>query len=116
MAGNSKNFLPVYHAIIAQSMTGTSTITSTPTDTRYLDNVGVQFNWTGTPNGSFFVDVSLDQVTWNAITLSPAPAATGAAGSAYIDINQISAPYLRLRYVNSSSTGTLDAYITAKSV
>jgi hypothetical protein len=91
-------------------------ITSAQTNIQYLDNVGIQFIFTGTPTGNFFVDLSLDQVTWTPIIFSGQPAASGSDGNVYLDLNQLSSPYIRVRYVEVSGTGTLQVYITSKQV
>lgn len=111
----------------AASMTGTSTLTSPVINNRFLDNLGIQFHFTGTPTGTFQVQVSADHAqdaqgnvtivgNWIPITLSPAPVAAGAPDDIYIDLNQLSAPWVRAVYVNASGTGSLDAWATAKSV
>lgn len=97
------------------------------TSVQFLDNIGFQFNFTGTPVGTFDVQVSADHsqdlegnVTvagnWTSIPFSTQPAAAGAGATIYIDINQISAPYMRAIYTRTSGTGTLNAFITAKMV
>lgn len=102
-------------------MTGDAT--STVVNIQDFDDVAVEFVWTGTPTGTFEVDCSLDydsQVagsgTWVPLPLSPAPAAAGAAGSILIDLTQLGSPYLRVRYLHSGSTGTLDVYAFAKAL
>lgn len=95
-------------------------LTSSVTSIQWMDNIGVQLVWTGSPVGNFFVDVSADYDAntnnpgnWTPIALSPAP--TTAAGSPiYIDMNQLSAPFIRVRYVSTSGSGTLTATITGK--
>lgn len=107
-----KRVLAPYHIIKAQSMVGN--ILSPVTSIQYGDNVGIQLNWTGTPNGSFFVQVSLDNVNFIPITLPTPVTAAGTASSAYISLNQLDAAYIQFGYTAASSTGTLDAYITWK--
>jgi hypothetical protein len=110
-----KNVLVPYRLIAAGNMAGD--ITSGVTDVQYLDNIGLQLIFTGTPTGDFFVDVSLDGgTTWTPLSLSPAPQATGGPGSLYVDINQISAPKIRVRYDFSAGTGVLNAYLCGKAV
>lgn len=109
------------------SVSMTSNVTSSATNISYLDNVGVQLNFTGSSVGSFSVQVSIDYAqdtqgavtnpgTWVPLTLSPTPSANAQAGSIYIDLNQLSAPWIRTTYVANSGTGTLSSYITAKMV
>lgn len=119
-----KSNLSPYHIINAGDMS--ATITSTPTNILWLDNVGIQLIFTGTPTGTFSVEVSndyatengtpIDSGTWTAISFGSAPTAGGAAGNIYLDINQLSAAYVRVVYSPTSGSGTLDAYITGKQV
>jgi hypothetical protein len=113
MSGRKSQLNP-YHLVVAGDMSGS--ITSSQTNIQYLDNVGVQFVFTGTPTGNFFVDLSIDNKTWTPIIFSGQPAASGSDGNVYLDINQVSAPYIRVRYVVTSGSGTLDVWITSKQV
>jgi hypothetical protein len=101
-------------------------LTSAVTNIEFLDNIGVQFNFTGTPTGTFQVQVSADYSqdqqgnvlnagNWIGL-LSVLPTASGSADSAYVDLNQLSAPWIRAIYTRTSGTGTLNAYIVAKQV
>jgi len=119
-----KTVLIPFKLVSGQSMA--STVTSAAVNVQYLDNIAFQAIFTGTPTGTFSVQVSLDHQenfvgtgvvtpgTWTNLTLSPVPAATGAAGSVVIDLNQISAPWVRLVYTPTSGTGTLNAYVSGK--
>lgn len=112
--------------ISAQSMA--ASITGTPTNIQYLDNVGVQLSWTGNdPLGIIKVQVSLDynpnttNGTWTAIQTTPGTdlsvSPSGSAGNAYIDLNQLSAPWIRVVYTTAaSSVGLLTAVIGSKQV
>jgi hypothetical protein len=122
-----KNELEKTPLIVNGVMTGTSAITSNALNIRFLDNIGVQFNFTGTPTGTFQVLVSADHEqdpegnvtvpgTFIPVTLSPAPVASGSAGQIYIDLNQLSAPWLEVSYTNASGVGVLNAFATAKAV
>lgn len=110
-----KNVLTPYHAITSGDMSANVT-QSTPTNIQYLDNVSIQLNFTGTPTGTFQVQVSLDKANWIALSLSPTPGATGAAGNILLDLNGLSMPWIRVAYLSTSGTGTLDAYISGKMV
>lgn len=109
------------------SVSMSTSVTSSATNIAYLDNIGVQFNFSGAPVGTFQVQVSADyqqdtqgNVTnpgnWTALTLSPSPAASGSPSSIYIDLNQLSAPWIRTSYTTTSGSGQLSAFVTAKMV
>jgi hypothetical protein len=78
------------------------------------NNIGLQFVWTGTPTGSFFVDISLNGTDWTPLPLDPAPVAAGAAGNNYVELAQSSPEYLRCRYVAGSGTGSLTILVIQK--
>lgn len=120
--GAGKDFIPPNLIVTNCAMTGAATCTSTIVDVRGFDNIGLQANWTGTPTGTFYVDVSEDYNPntgnaglWNtlAVTLT-APA--GSASHAYLDAIQTAAAYIRVRYVNSASTGVLNVYLGSKAL
>ena len=119
-----KNALLKY-AIISSGDMSTASITSAVTNIEYLDNIWIQLNFTGTPTGTFAVQVSgdysqgtggtvLNAGNWTDLTLSTSPVASGAASTIFIDMNQISAPWIRVVYTKTSGTGTLNAFIGAK--
>lgn len=128
MSGSSsKGALLPFHVVNAVSMA--ATITSSPTNVQYLDNVVYELSWpsTGSPNGTFAVQASEDyQVsstgtvtnsgTWVPLTLSSTITATGSADQALIDLNQIPFSWIRLVYTRSSGTGTLDVFVSGKSL
>jgi len=124
-----KEITQQYQNIVSQSMTGTATITSAVTDIRFKDSVSIQLQWTGTPVGTFYIEGSVDHFpvamqsngipnagTWIPIALSIPLTATGSESQALLDLNQLSFPYIRVRYVNTSGTGTLNGFIFGKSL
>lgn len=111
MSGRKNVLAPVDLTALCTSADMSGNITSPVTNIQNLDNVSVQITFTGTPTGSFFIDGSLDNINFDALTLSPAPTASGAADTILIDLNQLSFPYIRMRYVATSGTGTLTKYM-----
>ncbi len=121
-----KNALIPYRIFNAVSMAATAT--SPVVVIAYMDNVGVQLQWTGAPVGTFTFEVSLDYAqdgpsgavsnagTWIPLTVSPAIAAAGVDDQAYVDLNQLGATAFRVKYTRTSGTGTLNGYISAKQV
>lgn len=104
-----------------------ASITSPAVEIKSQDNVGVQLHWTGTPTGAFDIQISSNhrqdaegniQVpgNWISLVLNPTITASGFPDDAYIDLNQMSALYMRTVYAPASGTGNLDAYVVAKGV
>lgn len=134
MAGR-KNNLKQFQTITNGDMSQAS-ITSSTTDIQFLDNIGIQLNWTGAPVGNFQVQVSADHNqdlsgnvsssgNWIPVIVSywtGSAVATGVSiptsvGSPiYLDLNQLSSPYIRIVYARTSGSGTLNAFITAKEI
>jgi hypothetical protein len=110
----AKKTLPTQEIVISGAMTGTSTVDSSAISIVNLDNVSLQFDWTGTPNGSFDVLVSNDNVTYHSLNIPNLPTATGVAGGFIVNITQLSQPWIKASYTNTSSTGTLNVTIFAK--
>jgi hypothetical protein len=108
--------LPPFQIFTNGSMTGTNVLTSLVTDIRNLDNVAISLTWTGNPNGTFTVDGSVDGTNWVSLTLSPGVTAAGTATSALINLTGLAFAFIRTTYTNSSSTGTLNGWISAKGV
>jgi hypothetical protein len=120
---SSRPLLQPYHLVVAHSMT--SSFNSAPTNIQQLSQIGYDIAWTGTPTGTFSVQVSNSYTqdsngvvenpgNWTTLTLSSAVTASGSAGNAYIDIDQLSATWMRLVYTAASGTGSLDAYVAGK--
>lgn len=109
----------------AQSMA--ASFTSPPVEIRLQDNLGFQLKWSGSPVGSFSVQISstysedingnvMDLGAWVSLPLSPAIAATGAPDDAYIDLNQMSAMYVRIVYTRTSGTGSFSCVAVGKAI
>lgn len=106
------------------AMTGTTAIVSTVLNMEGCDNIGLEAEWTGTPVGTFSVEASnqydpatAPNVTFKAVTLASPPAnPAGSASGWLLDLNQIPFKWVRLRYTNSSSTGTLNVWPFRKKI
>lgn len=118
-----KNSLLKYQLIT--NGVGAGDLTTKATNINFLDNVGIQIDLTGTPTmtGTFAVQVSADYaednehnvlVPGNWATVTTAGVSSGAPAVTYFDLNQLSAPWIRLIYTHSSGAGTVNAFITAK--
>lgn len=130
-----KNNLKQFQNIVNGDMSQAS-ITSPVTSIQWLDNVGIQLNFSGAPVGSFEIQVSADYSQdelgnvlnaghWIPIqlsylvggTLTQATSIPTSVGSPiYLDLNQLSAPWVRVMYTKVSGSGSLNSFITAKMV
>lgn len=131
-----KSNLKQFTTIKNGAMTGTSVLTSSVTAITVLDNVGYQFDFTGSPVGNFQVQISgnynqdevgnvLNTGTWVPVVftyyngtafVTSANIPTSSGTPIYLDLTQLSAPFIRCVYTNTSGTGTLNATVSAKMV
>lgn len=99
--------------------TSATSQTSDAVDILGLPNIGLQFSWTGTTNGTIAILVSNtnDITTGQSLTLTGlTPAFTqpsGSAGSQRIDLEGVNANFLWVTYTKTSGTGTLSATVVA---
>lgn len=119
-----KSVLNQFRNIADGDMSGD--LTSAVTAIQFMDNIGLQCIWAGTaPVGTLQVQVSLDHVqdqmgnvlvegNWAAIDVTAT--VSGDTGSIYIDLNQLSAPYIRVFYDRTSGIGVLNSYICGKMI
>jgi len=123
-----KNTLLSYKTVVAGDMSGN--ITSPVTNIQFLDNVGIQFNFSGSPVGYFQVQVSIDYAqdmlgnitnagNWTPLfftQLSSSNIPTSSGSPIYLDLSELSAPWIRSVYTATSGSGTLNSFITAKEI
>lgn len=111
---------------IANGVSMAANFTSDPVHVMFSDNIGIQLVWTGTPTGTFGIQVSntatllpngsITGGTWSTYTLSSAPAPSGSASNDTININQLPYAFIRLTYAKSGGSGACTAVLTAKPV
>lgn len=125
-----KSFAGPKKVITAQSMG--ATITSSPINIQLMDDVGLQAVVTAgtSPVGVLSVQVSADHLednsgnvlvagNWSTVQSPPGTdltLAVAANGAYYFDLSLLSAPFCRLVYTRTSGTGTLNAFMVAKSL
>jgi hypothetical protein len=134
LASTKRNILK-YQSVTSGDMSTTS-ITSAVTNIQLLDNIGIQLNWSGSPVGSFAIQVSADyqqdaegNVTstgnwvplvltyWNGTTFITDTSVPSSVGSPiYLDLTQLSSAWIRVVYTKVSGTGTLNMFLTAKQI
>lgn len=107
------------------AMTSTNTLGNGSGDNVILTRKAgctIQAVWTGSPTGTFYVEVSNDfdrdrnTGNWesiNALIVPALPAVAGAAGSFAVNLDGLWYRFVRLRYVNASGSGTLAYTIMA---
>lgn len=106
-----------------------SAITSAPTNINKLPGLSYDLVWTGTPTGTFAVQVSNSYTqnpdgsaaaagSWNSLPSSaftgtyPVPA--GSAGFGFLDVVGTEAAWARLVYTASGGSGNLTVVVAAK--
>jgi hypothetical protein len=119
-----KNFVPNYHLTSAQSMA--STFTSNIFNILGMDNIFVQMNCTGTPTGTFAIQVSADHKEQNgqvvsagnfiSLSLPQTPTCAGSAVNLAVNIQEIAAAFLQVVYTQTGGTGVCDIWISAKMI
>ncbi len=79
---------------------------------QWLDNIGIQVNITGTPEGSFVPQISIDYArdlngnvtdpgNWVDLAGAAISVSAGSPDTLYFDLNQLSASWIRLAYTNT---------------
>jgi hypothetical protein len=122
-----KNLDPV---ILFTGSSLAASFNSKPIPIPHLDNIGIELDVTAAASLSGIVSIQisasyaqdslgnvLNAGTW--ITLmnpsgSPVEATVTTTGAVYFDLNQLSAPWIRLVWTASSGTGTANGLIAAK--
>ena len=125
---SAKTFIKPFKVLTAGDMSQSS-LTSAITAVQMVDNISYQFVFTGTPTGTFTIEVSADYEPgrspnsepanpghWDTLPITPALLALGTDGSIFVDLNQMGAPYIRAVYSRTSGTGSVDIFITAKAL
>lgn len=91
----------------SETLSLSATGNTTPRFVSGFNTVSFFVNSTGTANGTWEVDCSNDGVTWTAYTLATTPpAASGSPQTFGVAIVFYEYAYVRLKFNNSSSTGS----------
>jgi hypothetical protein len=93
-----------------------TTFTSNVTNTLNLDKASIHISWTGTsPVGVITVEVrNGENDSYYELQFATTIDITGDSGEHQIILNEMPFTDLRLQYVATSGTGTIDAVYTAK--
>jgi hypothetical protein len=117
-----KNAIQAWPIINAVSMG--ATITASPTNVEFLDNIGLHVVWSSsnavgtiTVEGSNTYNPNTGAGTWFALTFSPVLTQPASNNGDYgISINQFPWSWLRVVYTRVSGTGTLTVTLSAKEI
>lgn len=110
-----KNITPPFEIVTAGNLS--AGLVSRPIPIEFLDNVGIQLQWTGTPTGDFYVDGRIHpKAPWTELILDPPAAAIGTASDWIISLLLVPYNELRLRWIPVSGAGTLTAWAMCKQV
>jgi hypothetical protein len=123
-----KSSLKPYHVSTNQSLG--ADFSTTPTNILNMDSVGYEIDVSSASslNGVFSVQVSLsydrdslgnvlNAGSWTTIedaNGNPIQATVTANGTVVFDLNQLSAPWVRVLYTRTGGTGTANVYVSAK--
>lgn len=99
---------------VNQSLSNSADFTGTSLSLNQQFGYSIQATWTGTPNGTFKLQASNDNVNWS--DLPNTVAAGGAAGSTIWNVTDVFYQYVRLFYTHSTQAGTLNANFVSKGV
>jgi len=101
--------------ISAGVMTGTTVLTSIPIDAGFLDNLSVQFVWSGTTvSGTLACQVSNDDVTWSTFTVTLPTISASNGGNGIAVFQNFPYKWLRFTATNSAGTGVMNCFVVGK--
>ena len=91
-------------------------LTSKEVFVRELDKASIHCKWVAGPVGEFQVQAqNNDSDSWFTLVSGAAWAIGGSDSEAQIILNELPFTKIRLKYVRTSGTGTLAAFLTSKS-
>ena len=101
--------------ISAGVMTGTTVLTSIPIDAGFLDNISVQFVWSGTTvSGTLACQVSNDDVTWSTFTVTLPTISASNGGNGIAVFQAFPYKWLRFTATNSAGSGVMNCFVVGK--
>lgn len=113
-----KNFTGPIALFTTQAVSSTTAFPSQSVPISGEDNVGIiPIVVSGTPSGTFAVQVSNDNVNFQSLTLAAVPTITaGTLSNSPLALNQLPYLWLKVVYTNSAGSGSISATLAAKSV
>lgn len=110
-----KNVLTKYQLFVDADMSGD--LVSEPTNVQFLDNLSISLLFPAvSAAGQFFIEISNDGNAWQALDILPGMFANDPDGQIFIEITQLSASMIRVRYASDTNPGVLNAFIEGKAI
>lgn len=109
-----KTVLETHQFLFAEDMS--SDFLSDVITFQYMDNAGVQLNFTGSAVGTFDVLGSIDGVYFIPLILSAVPVASGVDGQVLINMQGLAFNKFKIGYTSTSGTGVCDGFVTIKAI
>ena len=117
-----KNIVKSFKMIDSGDLSGD--ITSSTTSVINLDQASIHIAWTGSsPSGTITVEATNNDIdkntptpVWRELDFGSAITVSGNSGSHDIVFSEMPFDAIRVKYTASSSTGSVDATITAKTI
>jgi hypothetical protein len=108
-------------SVAGTAVSSTNTYYSLATDLSVLKNASYDVYW-GTNVGTFTVQVSnkrapvtSSDADWKALSLArPITQPSGTSGGDYVDLSWLAFKWVRLKYVNISGSGNIQAFMLAR--
>ncbi len=100
---------------VAGVMASTNVVYTNILDVTTMDNLGLEFTWTGTPTGTIEIMGSVSGAVFYALTFNPVLAQPAGSASGYlVDLAGYPFPYLMIKYTNVSGAGSITTWICGK--
>ena len=116
-----KNVVPKYSMI--SDGDASADITSNPTSVINLDNASILISWSGVPVGEILIQAQqrksneeLVEADWVDLDLGDTVVIDNTEAEHQIIFKQLPFTDIRVKYVSTSGTGTLNAVITSKQI
>lgn len=78
------------------------------------DNAAYQVVYTGAPDGTFLVEATINGSSWTPLVFATPITVSNSPSPFLINMNQLPYHQIRLRYVPTGGTGTLQVHTMAK--
>jgi hypothetical protein len=104
----------IYNERILSAVSLGADATSAVADMDHMGMASIHAIWTGTPTGTLSVQVSVNGVDWVAPPTALSVAIAGAAGQVVWTMPDLTWKAVRVIYVRTSGTGTVNAWVNAK--